>query len=1011
MPHHHYPTNPRRWVYLGLLAVCVAAGDAQAQSTLTFDPYTREPLPANAPTWMREIVDDPSGVSYRRMDSLFNDWLAQDINARVKTLDKKPAVNFYRRWMKAYRPFVGGDGRIHLPTMEEHNALLERQNRQSEQRRSRAAGQPIWRNIGPNTTEREAGKGKDNQACVYRLTVSPKDPKIVYAGTETGVIFKTTDKGLTWKPCNALHNFGGPIFALQVDPQNPEVVYAGGGQNFWKSTNGGDTWTMVPGIVMRVNSIRIHPTNSQIVTIGNGDSRGKNTQQSGFYVSKDGGQTFNQTFNAVVQDHELQPGNPDRIYMIAKLQEEVTFGFYVSENGGQSFTKVEMPVKDIAAGRLAVSEAPNGQNHVYALVTSDFWGSGNGPYGGLGKPHILQSKDAGLTWTDQTTRDGRNTTFSGFADEPFNGRAGGGQGYFDMMVGASSTDPEHVIYGLCNAYRSTEGGKGLAWSTGIGGYVNRDNMHPDMQDIVVCGNDTWISTDGGIKYSDNFFKTPGEDRNFGIYASDYHGFGQGWNDDVMAGGRWHNGNAVMRDTYGEGNSLHVSGVEQATGYVMLSNSNKVYFSDGGMTTIPTDIKGKVEIDYKPFQFKKPMESIMTNKELGFDPRYAQRVILSSGDYQEFGKLFVSEDEGLSFRELFDSEGEFIIAYDIARSNPDHIYVVFQHRIRHSNDNGATWTEFISNPYGEHELTGATISVDPHDHTKLWYSNHFQKGQVAYTTNNGATWVYPFQGKGMDSRTFTWILPTGNEKNGVYFCTSDESKIYYQEDGTDLIDYSAGFPPGARITRIVPFYKEGKLRIASDQGIWEAPLHRPMFKPVAQPIALNLGNGDLSSNPNKEVHFDSYSIVNQNDVKWEWSFWPKPQKVEGADTRNPKVVFGQKGAYAVTLKVTTPQGSHTRTIREMIRINVPTSISSSTMPQLETTIRYEGGLPILVVQSGQLKEKKTFTLHNVKGMQLLLVDIPAEETHTEIPLHPWEKGVYLYRLLTKHHKFFGKFIRH
>lgn len=503
---------PRKIACLSLLAACIAVTGVRAQSDVVFDPYTREPIPANAPTWMREIVDDPSGVSYRKMDSLFNEWLAVDINARVKTMDKKPVVNFYRRWMKAYRPYVGGDGYIHLPTMQEHIAKLERQNRRSSTSLTRAANEKRWRNIGPFTTERtESNKPKDNQACVYRLTVYPKNTNIVYCGTETGVIFKTTDKGLHWKPCNALHNFGGPIYALQVDPVDPNIVYAGGGLNLWKSTDGGDNWTMLPNIVSRVNSIRISPTDSRNLTLTTGDSRGKNTQLSGFYVSENGGQSFRKTFNAVCQDHELQPGNPQRIYMMTKLQEELTFDFYVSENGGQTFDKVDMPVNDIAAGRLAVSDAPGGQDYVYALVTSDLWGSGNGPYGGLGKPHILKSIDAGKTWADQTIRDGRKTTFSPHLDEPYYGQPGGGQGYFDMMVGASAEDPEHVIFGLCNAYRSTHGGKGTYWDTAIGGYQNRDNMHPDMQDIVVCGTETWISTDGGIKYSDNFFKTPGQD--------------------------------------------------------------------------------------------------------------------------------------------------------------------------------------------------------------------------------------------------------------------------------------------------------------------------------------------------------------------------------------------------------------------------------------------------------------------------------------------------------------------
>ncbi|WP_051617547.1 hypothetical protein [Prevotella sp. HUN102] len=619
--------------------------------------------------------------------------------------------------------------------------------------------------------------------------------------------------------------------------------------------------------------------------------------------------------------------------------------------------------------------------------------------------------DAGKTWVDQTVREGgRQTTFSGFADEPTAYTPGGGQGYFDMIVGASAENPEHVIFGLCNAYRSTEGGKGLHFKTAIGGYERRDWMHPDMQDIVVCGKETRISTDGGIKYSDNFFETPGQDRNFGIYASDYHGFGQGWNDDVMAGGRWHNGNAVMRDSYGEGNSLQVGRVEQATGYVMLSNSNKVYFSDGGMVTIPADIKGTVSKDYKPFQFKKPMESVMTNKEMGFDPRYAQRILISSADYQELGKLFISEDEGYSFREIFDSEGEFVVAYEYARSNPNHIYVVCQRGFYHSVDNGEKWESFAGNPFDRGDLAGGAIAVDPNDETKLWYSNPFYADCVAYTTDYGKTWHYPLQGNILSDRKFSWIVPTGNEGNGVYFCTSGESSIFYKEDNTEWIDYSAGFPSGARITRLVPFYKEGKLRAATNQGIWEIPLYREKFKPVAQPTALNLGDGDISKTPNKEILFDSYSIVNQDGAKWEWSFSPQPQKVTGENTRTPKVIFGKNGSYDVTLTVTTPQGSHTRTIRETIRINTPTAISQPETPEVATEIRYDGGVPKLVLQTEKLKERKTFTLHNEKGMLLRKVEIPAGETLTEISLQEWKEGIYIYKLTTEHNKYFGKFLK-
>ncbi|NHX21942.1 hypothetical protein, partial [Escherichia coli] len=87
------------------------------------------------------------------------------------------------------------------------------------------------------------------------------------------------------------------------------------------------------------------------------------------------------------------------------------------------------------------------------------------------------------------------------------------------------------------------------------------SIHPDMQDIAISGDEVWIANDGGIKYSANFFKKDnngkitGENRVKGIYASDYYGFGQGWNEDVMVGGRWHNGDAVMMENYEKGKAV------------------------------------------------------------------------------------------------------------------------------------------------------------------------------------------------------------------------------------------------------------------------------------------------------------------------------------------------------------------------------------------------------------------------------------------------------------------------
>jgi hypothetical protein len=175
------------------------------------------------------------------------------------------------------------------------------------------------------------------------------------------------------------------------------------------------------------------------------------------------------------------------------------------------------------------------------------------------------------------------------------------------------------------------------------------------------------------------------------------------------------------------------------------------------------------------------------------------------------------------------------------------------------------------------------------------------------------------------------------------------------------------------------------------------------------MALNIGNGDISATPGMEVVFDSYSIVNQNGAKWQWSFSPQPQRVTGADTRSPRVVFGNKGSYDVTLTVTTPQGTDSRTIRGMIRIDVETGLPEPVaMPDVSVEAEAAAGRLVLTVDAKGLDETKTLTLHNAKGMLLHKEVIGRGIQKKTLSLPNYAKGIYIYELRTPNRKYFGKF---
>ena len=981
---------------------------AASVKELKFDPYFLEALPVTAPDWMRRIAEDPTGVNFHEMQRLYNDWRASDINIWVKTVDNKPAVNYYRRWMAAYRNHVAQDGTIVLPTIEQYAAKVDSMN--SSVIESNAKGDALlWRNIGPNRTyEQKNGevKRKDSQVCVFRIAVALSDSATLYCGTESGVVFKTTDHGMSWQPCAPQHNFGGSIYSITVHPTNKDIVFVGGGPWLWKSTDGGNSWKRCEDIVNRVNSIRISPENTDRVTVaaggGNYDNKG-----GGFYISDNGGESFYCTAGGVCFDHELQPDNSDRIYLLRREGAGPWADIFVSDNGGMNWSKCELPVYSVICGRLAVSAAPGGEDYVYALVTDDPWGYDAGPKGGKGTPYILMSKDGGVTWENQTDKGGKyyDVTFSPIMD------AAGGQGFFDMMIGASASDPAHVLFGLTSLYRSTAEGVCNYRDHAIGGYQRNDWMHCDIQDIAIhpCG-DTWICNDGGIKYSRDFFETKGEDRYDGIYASDYQGLGVGWNEDVMAAGRWHNGDVVHAATYGEGNSLHVGGVEIATGYVMKSNPWKVYFTDASTRIMPREIDGTIGEDFRTwFTEKKPYESLRICGEIATDPRYALKVFLQ--DMTDYWAGYLSYDEGASFQKVFDSEGEDFYSYEFARTNPDRLYVVGAWNLWRSNDGGVSF-EVCNQPFPitDDYLHFTRVVVDPNDADHVLVICNDRYGAVSESFDGGNSWS-AFDLANLSGMRIHQIILVGDEYNSCYVTSYDGASVYFRDNTmSEFIDYSSGLNPGARISKVVPFYKNGVLRMATDQGLWEAPLYHQDFIAVPQPMAMNLGSGDLTGNPNKEVQFDSYSIVRQDEnTKWQWSFSPQPKYVSDASARNPRVVFGKPGNYDVTLTITTAAGTSSRTIKNMITIEGETAIDKTKVAEvgIESAL-LTAGQPLVVLASG-LDQDAQLTVHGMKGQQLLGSTVTAGTERMAVGLEELKPGVYIYSIKSATQRFFGQFI--
>lgn len=78
---------------------------------------------------------------------------------------------------------------------------------------------------------------------VNALTIDPVYTNIVYAGTSHDSLFKSTDGAGSWVRCS--NGIGGSIASLLVSPVSPATLYCAVGVWMYKSTNGGDSWTLL----------------------------------------------------------------------------------------------------------------------------------------------------------------------------------------------------------------------------------------------------------------------------------------------------------------------------------------------------------------------------------------------------------------------------------------------------------------------------------------------------------------------------------------------------------------------------------------------------------------------------------------------------------------------------------------------------------------------------------------------------------------------------------------------
>ena len=348
------------------------------------------------------------------------------------------------------------------------------------------------RNIGPG--------GMSGR--VTSIDVVESNPEIIYVGTASGGIWKSTSGGITWDPIFE-KELTASIGAIAIQQSNPSIIWAGtgegnprnslnGGFGIYKSLDAGKTWKAM-GLekTRHIHRILIDPTNSDVVYAGAIGSPWGEHKERGVYKTTDGGKTWKQILFTNIRsgtaDLIMDPSNPNKI--IAAMWEHkrdpwffksggAGSGLYITHDGGENWKQITekegFPKGEL--GRIGVAIAPNNPEVIYALVEAK-------------KNALYKSEDGGFKWKKINDK-------PGIGNRPFY--------YSEIYVDPQNENRVYTVFTYVNV--SQDGGKNFkqlmpAYNANNG--VHPDHhawwIHPKNGKFMIDGNDGGlnITKDGG----------------------------------------------------------------------------------------------------------------------------------------------------------------------------------------------------------------------------------------------------------------------------------------------------------------------------------------------------------------------------------------------------------------------------------------------------------------------------------------------------------------------------------
>jgi hypothetical protein len=360
--------------------------------------------------------------------------------------------------------------------------------------------------------------------------------KVWAAGVTGGVWFNNDiyDDSSAWQPVNDFWP-GLSVSCIVSDTNDPMVFYAGTGEyetariiyressgvgiGIWKSTDGGQTWNIIPSTVdfKYISDLKIRNeegTGVLYAGVVSGYYLGINNQSEpsdGLYRSEDGGETWDQVLPDIAgedvpyapADLEISPNGRIFVGTMKNLDGKGGAAILYSDLGTAGTWTVFDDYEAIIENdpeynipdRVIIACAQSNVNRVYALVGAGWVNSTDFNYA-EGR-YILTSGNCGQSWT-QASLPGGNPDWATLSWHAF-------------AAAVSPTNSAKLYVGGLDLWKSVNGGdswtKVSDWTLMYSGGGD-DYLHCDQHALVYKQNSSsvvMLANDGGVFFTENAY--------------------------------------------------------------------------------------------------------------------------------------------------------------------------------------------------------------------------------------------------------------------------------------------------------------------------------------------------------------------------------------------------------------------------------------------------------------------------------------------------------------------------